>query len=214
MNEVKIIRKNVKNLTLKINRYGEITLSVPLKLPECIVRDFLLKKAAWINKKQELIATFTKSFCKFGDGEVVEFLGNKYILRFILSDFEKVEIEQNQFIIYFIDSDVYKIEKFLDHWYHEKAKEIFLSIVDRYSKILNKNVKIVRIRKMKTRWGSCNHIKNYINLNVDMIKKPLHFIEFVILHELAHLTHPNHSNKFYDYLSFYMPDWRERAKII
>lgn len=214
MNQIKIIRKNVKNLTLRINQFGEVKLSVPIKCPEFLIQDFLQKKGDWIRQKQKLILASAKSLAKFGDGEEVSFLGNFYVVRFFESNFEKIEIVQNELIIYFKNKDLAKVEKALECWYKKKAEEIFFPIVERYCKMLDKSVNVVRIRKMKTRWGSCNHTKKYINLNVEMIKKSHEFIEFVILHELAHLAHPNHSQKFYDYLSFYMPDWRHRAKKI
>jgi predicted metal-dependent hydrolase len=63
---------------------------------------------------------------------------------------------------------------------------------------------------MKTRWGSCNPSKGYINLNSELIKKAKESIEYVIFHELTHLVHLNHSKEFYNYLDTYMPDWRKR----
>ncbi|CAC9587858.1 Putative predicted metal-dependent hydrolase [Bathymodiolus heckerae thiotrophic gill symbiont] len=76
------------------------------------------------------------------------------------------------------------------------------------SHIVNKEIKQVRIRKMKTRWGSCNPEKSYINLNSELIKAPIQCIEYVIFHELAHLIHPNHDKGFYTYLTIHMPNWK------
>ncbi len=65
---------------------------------------------------------------------------------------------------------------------------------------------------MKTRWGSCNTQKGFINLNLELIKKTKICIEYVIFHELVHLIYPNHSKEFYKYLTLYMPDWEERKE--
>jgi hypothetical protein len=67
---------------------------------------------------------------------------------------------------------------------------------------------------MKTRWGSCNYHKKFINLNLELIKKSRKSIEYVVFHELVHLIHPNHSPKFYNYLTLYMPDWKLRKEIL
>ena len=67
---------------------------------------------------------------------------------------------------------------------------------------------------MKTRWGSCNPHKGYINLNLELIKNPKESIEYVVFHELSHLIHPNHSKEFYSYISAYMPDWKRRKEIL
>lgn len=81
------------------------------------------------------------------------------------------------------------------------AKKDFETIINQYSHIINREIKTIRIRQIKTRWGSCNPSKGYINLNTELIKKPKYCIEYVIFHELAHLVHPNHSRSFYNYLN-------------
>ena len=67
---------------------------------------------------------------------------------------------------------------------------------------------------MKTRWGSCNYNKRYVNINIELIKRSRFEIEYVILHELAHLKHPNHSKKFYDYVEKYMPNYKIAEKML
>ena len=84
------------------------------------------------------------------------------------------------------------------------AKKDFETIINQYSHIINREIKTIRIRQIKTRWGSCNPSKGYINLNSELIKKPKYCIEYVIFHELAHLVHPNHSRSFYNYLNTYI----------
>lgn len=212
MNSVKIIKKNVKNLTLRINSLGEVSLSVPLKFPDFLVQDFLNKKSSWIMKKLEIINSNKKNSFMYENGDELDFLGKKYTLKIHIGYFEKVEIFQNELVVSVTNDSFIDKQKILNAWYSKKAKEIFYPIVFMYSRLIDKEVKAVRIRKMNTRWGSCNHNKNYINLNLEMVKKPIEFIEFVILHEVCHLVHPNHSKKFYDFLSSHMPDWRERAK--
>jgi len=77
---------------------------------------------------------------------------------------------------------------------------------------VRKEINKVTIRKMKTRWGSCNYHKKSINLNLELIKKPLECVEYVIFHELTHLIYPNHSKDFYNYLLTYMSDWKRRKE--
>ncbi len=91
---------------------------------------------------------------------------------------------------------------------------IFFSILQEWNKIVKRDIKDIKIRQMKTRWGSCNPYKSYINLNIELIKKPKICIEYVIFHELTHLIYPDHSSKFYEYLSLYMSDWEKRKEIL
>lgn len=100
----------------------------------------------------------------------------------------------------------------LNEWYLLKSQNYFKKIIAKYSKLVNVEIQNIRIRQMKTRWGSCNSAKSYINLNTELIKKASNTIEYVIFHELAHLIHPNHSREFYNYLSTYMPDWKKRKE--
>ncbi|MFW6016452.1 MAG: M48 family metallopeptidase, partial [bacterium] len=102
-------------------------------------------------------------------------------------------------------------------WYLKKAEEVFLEIFERlYEKIYpSRKIKPkISIKKMKTRWGSCNKKLNRINLNLKLIHQPLVCIEYVITHELIHLMHPNHSKKFYNMLEVVMPDYKSKKKML
>lgn len=80
----------------------------------------------------------------------------------------------------------------------------------KYEQIVKEEVNNIRVITMQTRWGSCNVERKNINLNLELIKKPRYCIEYVILHELAHLKYPNHSKQFWDYMSVHMPNWEWR----
>ncbi|SMN11900.1 Predicted metal-dependent hydrolase [uncultured Candidatus Thioglobus sp.] len=94
-------------------------------------------------------------------------------------------------------------------WYSQKAISHIQKALDKYQPIVGKNIGSVKIRKMKTRWGSYNPVKSYINLNSELIKAPIKCIEYVVLHELTHLIYPNHNQHFYNYLSVHMPNWQK-----
>ena len=96
----------------------------------------------------------------------------------------------------------------------KRQRYIFFNIFQEFNKIVKQDIKRVKIRQMKTRWGSCNPYKSYINLNIELIKKPKACIEYVVFHELANLLYPGHSKKFYDYMSLYMPNWQKRKEIL
>ena len=90
-------------------------------------------------------------------------------------------------------------------------KKVYFDFIPIFNKIVKQDIKI---RQMKTRWGSCNPHKSYINLNIELIKKPKICIEYVFFHELVHLIYPNHSREFYNYLSLYMSDWSKRKEVL
>jgi predicted metal-dependent hydrolase len=107
-------------------------------------------------------------------------------------------------------ANVERKKKLLRAWYSQKAQIHFMKAIEKYKPIVKQEIETVRIREMKTRWGSCNPSRGYINLNLKLIEKPTECIEYVIFHELAHLVHTDHSAKFYNYLSLFMPDWEKR----
>ena len=99
-------------------------------------------------------------------------------------------------------------------WYQERAKDIFSEILTRYSKMLEIDFNTFSIKTMKTRWGSCKISSRHITLNLELIKKPKKSIEYVILHELAHIKYPYHNQDFYNYLNIHIPDWENaRTKL-
>ena len=102
-------------------------------------------------------------------------------------------------------------------WLREYAEILFNEHVDKYIEVLNKykiSMPIIEIRDMKTRWGSCIPANKKVIFNLKLIKTPICCIEYVVLHELAHFKYSNHSKSFYNFITIFMPDWKERKKIL
>jgi len=146
-------------------------------------------------------------------GEDFYYLGKRYRLKVIESKEEGIELDKSYCYLFVREKDNLKRkEKILEDWYRARAKEIFNKSIKKYQKIVKKDINRVTIRKMKTKWGSCNYYKRNINLNLELIKRPIELIEYVVFHELTHLIHPNHSKEFYNYLTTYMSDWKRRRE--
>jgi predicted metal-dependent hydrolase len=213
--EVKIVKKDVKNITLRVKATCEVVLTVPFKINDEYVKMFLKRKQGWINKKVNFFRSKIVLQKEYVSEETFEYLGKNYRLKVIKSDKEGIELDGDYCLLFTKNEDDFlKKEKIVQNWYRENAKKVFLEIVEKYKSVVKKEIKTVRVRKMKTRWGSCNPHKGYINLNLELIKKPKESIEYVVFHELSHLIHPNHSKEFYSYISAYMPDWKRRKEIL
>jgi len=91
-----------------------------------------------------------------------------------------------------------------------KAEIHFQKAIEKYQPMVKKDIEHIRIREMKTRWESCNPVKEYINFNSELIEKPTECIEYVVFYELTHLVYAYHSSRFYNYLNLFMSDWKER----
>lgn len=209
--DITIIRKSVKHANLKVKPTGEVILTVPLRMTQYEIDHILAKRAGWIEKH---LAYFRERQLKpqmLITGEAFMYLGQSYQLNVMESEKERTQLMGTHFELYVPDTNDYqKKELLIDKWYRERAKEYFIEAIEQYQPLVKREVNRVSIKRMKTRWGSCNHTKGYINLNLELIKKPKSAIEYVVFHELVHLIYPNHSKAFYHYLSLYMPDWQER----
>ncbi|WP_103574324.1 M48 family metallopeptidase [Campylobacter concisus] len=212
---VKIVRKDVKNITLKVRPNGEAILTAPKTASDEHIKFIIEKRAKWIAQKRAFFASFKTPQKEYVSGEDFKYLGRSYRLKVVQSKEERVKLQRGYLELFVKDkNDLERKRNLVYEWYNEKATLYFFNILQEFNKIVKQDIKSVKIRQMKTRWGSCNPYKSYINLNIELIKKPKACIEYVVFHELAHLLYPNHSKKFYDYLTLYMPDWQKRKEIL
>lgn len=208
---INIIYKDVKNVNLKVKPDGEVILIAPFDMSSKEIEYIIDKRDCWIRNQLELFSKNREPKRELVSGENFIYLGKNYRLKVIEADYEKAQLKRKYFELYLKDKNSYsKKERLINDWYKSKAEVYFKEIVDRYSKIVKVKVNSVKIRCMKTRWGSCNPQKSYINLNLELIKKPKVAIEYVIFHELTHLLHYHHNRDFYNYLTLHMPDWQKR----
>lgn len=211
-------RKNVKNVNLRVKPggiYVSANPAVPIKfIEEFIVsnKDFILKNLARLQEIPKPIAHECKT------GEVFWLLGEKLILQVIKSNREDVCVEGEHLLLYtyFID-DIDKKVKALNKFYMQKCVEVFDEIITEIHPIF-KEMKVaypnIKLRTMKSKWGSCMPSKNQITLNTKLIELPKECIEYVVLHEFCHFIHPNHSKDFYGLIGELMPDYKCRVQLM
>ena len=216
-------RKKVKNINLRIKPNLEVYISVPMNLHRDYIENFIRSKEEWIKsvlKKVENVKEKQKDF-EYKTGEIHKFLGKEYNLTVKTGNFNAVSLKNNirpNEIILTINENIFENidekKKIMEKWYFENAKKLFLQFMEKWLEILDENVEKVAIKPMKTRWGSCNYVKRYINLNTELIKRTPFEIEYVILHELTHLKYPNHGRSFYNYIEQYMPNYKVAEKML
>lgn len=204
-----IVRSRRKTVAIQIYPDKRIELKVPLLYNIDNVEPFLQKHYRWIFKRLDapIISNEAK---RFVSGELHYFLGKQYPLKIIISPDNSVAFLDDTIMVYAKYDLPELIEILLERWYLSQARRVFQEISIPLMKQMEKyNVfpKSFTIRKMKTRWGSCSS-KGSISLNLDLIKLPEQCIKEVILHELCHLVHFNHSKEFYALMTAEMPDWK------
>ena len=208
--DCEMVRSQRRTVAIQIHPDKRIELKVPLLYNIDEVEPFLVKHHRWIFNRLDAPEKKSREPKKFVDGEMHYFLGKQYPLRIIISPENTVEFRDDTIIVYakYNVSDL--IAVLLERWYYQQAHHVFQEISIPLMKQMKKyNVlpKSFTIKKMKTRWGSCSS-KGSINLNLDLIKLPEGCIKAVILHELCHLVHMNHSKEFYALMTAEMPDWK------
>jgi len=216
-----LVRKNVKNININIKPEGYVIVSANNDISVDTIKRFIEQKSSLILKK---ISYFKESQpevkrqLEYISGESIRYLGRQYRLRIIKSDIEYVKFLRGYIYVYVKnDKDIKTKKKLFDSWIEERINTVFNKVLDNVYYLVGKygiEKPKIRIREMKTRWGSCHIKEQAITLNKNLILSPKHCIEYVILHELIHFIYNNHDTKFYNLLSVLMPDWEERKKFL
>ena len=214
-------RKNVKNLNLRVRKDGSVFVSANNRIPLEEIDKFICSKAAYIVKAMDHFSEIQQYRPKpkqYISGESFYIQGRG--LRLQVSQASKNTISTDGIYIFLKVTDLNDYEKkhrLVTRFLDQQCKTVFTEILDELYPIFRKygiERPSLRIRDMETRWGSCLLKKCIITINKRLLEAPRNCIEYVIMHELCHLIHPNHSKHFYAFLSMLMPDWKERKKIL
>jgi predicted metal-dependent hydrolase len=207
-----------KTLGITVTPDMDVLVKAPVGSTIVKIKEKLLKKAPWIIKQQSFFLAFHPKTTKrkYVSGETHLYMGRQYRLR-IMSDELKIINDCVKLKSGFIEAytaDKNKVKEIILNWYSEKAKEKFHQIAKPlFENFISKhNLSFITyhlsLRNMATRWGSCTP-KGKIILNPELIKAPKGCIEYVIIHELCHLIHHDHTQKFIDLQTKEMPDWEK-----
>jgi predicted metal-dependent hydrolase len=210
---IEVFRKPIKNIHLRIYPPdGSIQISAPERMELDSIRLFAITKLEWINKKQQELKNFSRQSAReYVSGENHYFKGNRYRLKVIYRHTDPhVELQGNQFINLYVrkEASIERRAEILKDWYRANLNEILENLVPKWEKILDVSVEHREIKQMKTLWGSCNSKRKSILFNLELAKKPLHCVEYIVAHELAHLIERNHNERFATLLDIHLPNWR------
>ena len=210
--KVDVIYKDIKNLHLSVYPpYGRVRISAPLRLDLDTIRIFAISRLGWIRKQQTKLSQQAREPVRdYVSRENHYYLGKRYLLRIseieaapkVILKYSTIEMQIRP------NTTTEKREYILDEWYRQRMKEFIPPIIHKWGKTLNVNVKAFGIKKMKTKWGSCNQKAGRIWLNLELAKKPMSCIEYVVIHEMVHLLERRHGEKFTFYMDNFLPMWK------
>jgi predicted metal-dependent hydrolase len=209
---IDVVHKDIKNLHLSVYPpAGKVRISAPLRMDTDTIRVFTISKLSWIKKQQSKLRSQERETPReYITRESHYHLGKRYLLKIIEHNASpKVEIKHGTIEIYIRpNTGLEKRKEILDEWYRKGLKAIIPGIIAQYENKLKVNVAEFAVKKMKTKWGTCNREAGRIWLNLELAKKPLHCIEYIIVHELLHLLERKHNEVFISYMDKFLPKWR------
>jgi hypothetical protein len=210
-------RSDRKTLAVRVEPDQTVEVRAPNDASDDAVREKVRKRARWILKQQRYFDSFVRELPprEYVSGETHRYMGRQYRLKVVQVNEEaqeRVKLKGPYLRIYSQQKGNRKhVKAQLDEWYREHAEVKFAERLEEASEVMRKygvEKPPMQVRRMEKRWGSCTP-KGRILLNLDLIRAPRLCIDYVIVHELCHLKHPNHGEEFYSLLSRVMPDWKE-----
>lgn len=207
---VEIHYKRMKNLRMRLNTEdGSLKISAPMQLPESEVFKFMQHHYQWIEKQRQNLVIHPK--LQLNSGEKHLLWGIPYDL-YVTHDRLRpsVKLTDNKTIEMDVPEnyDTQQKIKLLDSLYRKQMKQVMPALLEKWQPIVGKEVNDWGIKKMRTRWGTCNIVAKRVWLSLELAKKPQACLEYVLVHELVHLHERHHNKRFYGLMTSFMPDWR------
>src|SRR5579863_5337875 len=212
---VQIVRKDIRNLHLGVYPpNGRVRVAAPLKVINDAVRLAVIGKLGWIKRQQARFeGQHRQSKRDMISGESHYFLGQRYRLRvFSHEGAAKVFVRNKSTIELHVrpESEADHRIQVLQRWYRRQLKDLIPPMIERWEETIGAKVAAWGVKKMKTKWGSCNTEASRIWLNLELAKKPIQCLEYIVVHEMVHLLERHHNDRFTKLMDSAMPQWRLR----
>jgi predicted metal-dependent hydrolase len=210
---VDVVRKDVKNLRLTVYPPdGRVRVTAPLRVDDEAVRLFAVSKLAWIKRQQARFAAHERQSAReFISGEGHYYQGDRYLLNVVYHNGPPAVMVRNNTTLELrvrAGSDAAQRERVLLAWYRRQLKAAVPPLIARWETVLGVHVAEWGVKRMKTRWGTCNVKARRIWLNLELVKRPVRCLEYIVVHEMLHLLEPKHNDAFVAHLDRLLPQWR------
>jgi predicted metal-dependent hydrolase len=209
---VDVVLKNIKNIHLSVHPpTGRVRISAPLRMNLDTIRVFAVSKLGWIKQQQVKFDSQERETPReYLDRESHYVWGKRYLLSLIESDdAPRVELQHSRILLRVgpaVDDD--KKQSILERWYRQQVRQAVPPLVSKWEPLMGVKVERFFVQHMKTKWGSCNPDSRTIRLNTDLARKPRECLEYIVVHEMAHLLVRHHNDRFTSLMDRYLPDWK------
>ena len=206
---IEVLRKDIKNLHLSVlPPHGRVRVAAPRQINLDTIRVFVISKLEWIRRQQrKMDAQEREAPREYLDRESHYVWGRRYLLKRIEEEAApSVELRHSRLVLQVRPgTDEARSREILEVWYREQIRVAVPSLIAKWEPVMGVKVGRVFVQRMKTRWGSCNPESRSIRLNTDLAKKPPECLEYIMVHEMAHLLEPTHNPRFRSLMNLFMP---------
>jgi predicted metal-dependent hydrolase len=209
---IDVVKKDIKNVHLSVYPpEGKVRISAPLRMSSENIRLFAISKLQWIRLQQGKIVNQERETPReYLQRESHYLWGKRYLLDVVEGDCpSRIEIRHRKIVLQIRPaSSAERRRELLEEWYRTQLRAAVQPLILKWERAMEVNVEKVFVRRMKTKWGSCSPSSSSVRFNTDLAKKPPECLEYIVVHELAHLIEPTHNERFTALLDRMMPNWR------
>jgi predicted metal-dependent hydrolase len=213
---IDVVYKNIKNLHIGVYPpVGRVRVAAPERLDEEQIRLAVIQRLPWIKRqRQQLQEADRQSPREMVTGESHYVWGVRHRLKIIERPGRAhVEVDGDRLLMYVpAGTDTESRAKLLQDWHRKQLRHAVPELIAKWEPVIGRNVPRWSIRRMKTKWGSCNRETGHIWFNLELTKKHPLCLEYIVVHEMAHLLERNHGERFTGLMDKFMPDWRARRE--
>jgi predicted metal-dependent hydrolase len=210
--KIQVVKKDIKNIHLAVYPpNGAIRLASPKNVKDETIRLYIVSKIPWIRRQQRRLLSQDREGARdYVERESHYFLGKRYLLQIAEKNSIPKIILGKKHLTLQIKPGTTKDQRehHLNHWYRKKLKEVIPPLIDKWQRKMNVEVDAWGVKSMKTKWGSCNIEARRIWLNLELAKKPMECLEFIVVHEMVHLLERKHNEIFIAYMDKFLPKWK------
>ena len=212
---IAVEKKRIKNIYLRIRPDGTVHLSAPRGMSEAAIRAFARSRAGWIQQHRQRLQPPPPPL-QYASGETLLLWGEPYPLRVVPGDGRGAAVlrEGTLFLYAGPESTRQERQAAVKSWYREQLLSAIPSVRQACEAIVGQRAAEVRVRDMRTRWGTCSVARRRIWLSLQLVQKPPACLRCVMTHELIHLLEPSHSPRFWTLMDRFCPDWREVHRLL
>lgn len=204
----RLIRSKRRTLALQVDAGGQLIVRAPQWLPRAEIERFVQSRAGWIRRHQQRLSNRRPPEHRYKPGERFLYLGEEYPLEIVADAYPALELRDGVFRL--SRAAMPRAEAVFTGWYRRQAREVFAQRVEFQARRVGARFTKLRVSSARTRWGSCSQ-QGTLSFTWRLVMAPLEAIDYVVVHELAHLQNHGHTRAFWNQVSAWLPGWQQQA---